>query len=185
MSGPAPLGGSYQAWADHLERWSKGEPVDGAGLPPLAPADFPADTLERLQVRITDALDRRLQRWADALVAAMNAADDEFAAGRALAQARGGLHQARSLAAHPGLPAELRERLSGILDDTARRIQQDLENDLVRLAAQGADPRFVEARRRTLRDNPLTAVIAQTPPADPGGWSYDPTAVPRRRIITD
>ncbi|MGK4585519.1 hypothetical protein [Kitasatospora sp. HPMI-4] len=184
MSGPATLGGPYQAWADFLERWAGGEPVDGAGLPPLAPGDFPADTLDRLRARLESAFNQRLQGWADALTAAMNAAGDEFAVGRAVAQARGGLHRVRALAAHPALPEELRAQLAGLLDDTVRRIQRDLESDLERLTTLGADPRVVEARRRTLRDNPLTAVIAQPPPADPSGWSYDPTAAPRRRIIT-
>ncbi|MER7673392.1 hypothetical protein ABTY61_33705 [Kitasatospora sp. NPDC096128] len=180
---PGPLGGAYHAWADFLERWSAGEPVDDTGLPALTRADFPEDTWQRLGARIREALQQRLQAWADALVAAVNAADDEFAAGRALAQARTGLHRIRALAGHPQLPADLREKLTAIIDEQTRRAQQDLEHELERRASREQDQQAVDARRRTLRDNPLTAVITATPPADPGGWSYDPADGPRRRIV--
>ena len=62
---PGPLGGPYHAWADFLERWSAGEPVDDTSLPALTPTDFPEDTWQRLGVRIREALQQRLQAWAD------------------------------------------------------------------------------------------------------------------------
>ncbi|MER7585246.1 hypothetical protein [Kitasatospora sp. NPDC097691] len=183
MTGLWSSGGTYRAWADFLERWARGGPEADAALPPLVLADFPADTRERIRVRITEALTRRLQGWSDALTAALNAAPDEFGAGRALAQARTGLRAVRALAEHPGLDEEFRAKLTDVLDAQIRRSQADLEHELGRLAALDADPAWLEERRRTLRDNPLTAVIAETAPAARDGWSYDPAAAPRRRIV--
>ncbi|MFJ5926204.1 hypothetical protein ACIQF6_26715 [Kitasatospora sp. NPDC092948] len=183
MTPHGPLGGPYQAWADYLEHWSTARPVDGIDLPALARTDFPADTWQRLMERIQRALDLVLQSWADAMVTAMNAADDEFAAGRALAQARTGLHRIQALAAHPRLPADLRGRLTDTVAEAIRDLQQELERGLARRAARGDDPQQIENRRRTLRDNPLTAVLAAPPPADTGGWAYDPLNAPRRRVL--
>ncbi|MEU3573326.1 hypothetical protein AB0E96_33605 [Kitasatospora sp. NPDC036755] len=183
MTGLLGSGGSYRAWADFLERWARGAPEAAEGLPPLVLEDFPEDTRERFRVRVTEALTRRLQDWSDALTAALNAAPDEFGAGRALAQARTGLRAVRALAEHPGLDEEFRTRLTEVVDERIRRFQTDQEGELDRLAALDVDPGWLEERRRTLRDNPLTAVIAETAPASRDGWSYDPAAPPRRRIV--
>ncbi|MFI2612156.1 hypothetical protein [Kitasatospora sp. NPDC018619] len=183
MTGLIGSGGSYRAWADFLERWADGGPEDGSALPPLVLADFPEDARERFRVRVTDALTRRLQGWSDALTAALNAAPDEFGAGRVLAQARTGLRAVRALAGHPGLDEEFRTRLAEVVDTRIRRCQADLEHELDRLAALDADPAWLEQRRRTLRDNPLTTVIDEAAPAARDGWSYDPAAAPRRRIV--
>jgi hypothetical protein len=179
-------GGSYQAWTDHLERWSRGERLDAGSLPTLAPEDFTASTWERFRTRLTDALSSRLQGWADALTAAMRAeGSSEFAVGRALAQAREGLSAARALSTHPGLPEDLRDRLRRLVDQQVERLQQDLEHDVLRDAETATDPRTAEARLRTLRDNPLTAVLAEEPvwPSSATNWSFDPAAPPRRRVI--
>ena len=54
-------------------------------------------------------------------------------------------------------------------------------------AANGSDPRWVEQRRRTLRDNALTATLMPSVPGaadDP--WARTHAADrPRRRVITD
>ncbi|MFC9649533.1 hypothetical protein [Streptomyces sp. NPDC056937] len=206
-------GGTYETWAAFLADWAAGSGgaarthapsgthatsggrSDGAGLPPLRQEDFAADTWDRLRLRLTDALSARLQRCADALAAALGEAADEFSVGRALAQARSGLHPVRALANHPALPEDLRPRLLKMVDDATRSLQQDLERAVESMVSEGGDPRRIEARRRTLRDNPLTAVTSAPPPvptADPpvstarpaatGGWSYDPTATGRRRV---
>ncbi|MFE2639330.1 hypothetical protein ACFXKS_22275 [Streptomyces scopuliridis] len=181
-------GGTYETWAAFLTDWAAGGRSDGAGLPALRQEDFAADTWDRLRLRLTDALSARLQRCADALGTALGEAADEFSVGRALAQARSGLHPVRALATHPGLPEDLRPQLLKMVDDATRSLQQDLERAVESMVSEGGDPRRVEARRRTLRDNPLTAVTSAPPPvpaAEPaatGGWSYDPTATGRRRV---
>ncbi|MEV4973530.1 hypothetical protein [Streptomyces scopuliridis] len=181
-------GGTYETWAAFLTGWADGGRSDGAGLPALRQEDFAADTWDRLRLRLTDALSARLQRCADALGTALGEAADEFSVGRALAQARSGLHPVRALATHPGLPEDLRPQLLKMVDDATRTLQQDLERAVESMVSEGGDPRRVEARRRTLRDNPLTAVTSAPPPApaaEPaatGGWSYDPTATGRRRV---
>jgi hypothetical protein len=180
-------GGSYQAWADYLEGWAAGR-TDGRPPPALAGEDLPADIWQRLLVRIRDAVNLRLQNWADAMVAAVSAAPDEFSAGRALAQARAGLREIRALVAHPSLPDDFSTRLLKSVDDEARSLQSAIETELDRAVAGGEDPRWVEARRRTVRDNRLTAVLdeeARSPARDaPPAWSYDP-AGGRRRVIGD
>ena len=106
-----------------------------------------------------------------------------------LAQARTGLRSVRALAAHPGLPESLRSKLGELVDEQIPRLQAQLEQNLEDEARRGADARFVERRRRTLRDNALTAVLkspeaAPAPPADP--WaSYAPGAPTRRRVLPD
>ncbi|WP_335980687.1 hypothetical protein [Streptomyces sp. CA2R106] len=153
-------GGPYETWVEFLRRWSAQEEADPGALPPLAEPDFPPDTWARLGLHLGQALDLRLRVWAEQLTGALEAAPDEFSAGRALAQARGGLLAVRALAGHPGLPASLREQLTGMVDGQIRDVQEQLERSLDDAAGQdGADPRGVEERRRTLRDNPLTAAI--------------------------
>ncbi|MFI9239199.1 hypothetical protein [Streptomyces sp. NPDC053079] len=183
-------GGAYDVWAGHLERWATGAPdTEAAALPALRAEDFPPDAWERLMRRIGDALQTRLQSWADALTAALSACGDEFSAGKALAQARSGLHAVRALAAHPGLPEEVRAGLTDVVDRQIRTLQHDQERD----AREHHDPRRGEARLRTLRDNPLTAVVGEPPAAAAGGqggvrtsgWDHDPTTPARRRVITN
>ncbi|GHA97189.1 MULTISPECIES: hypothetical protein [Streptomyces] len=186
MSGLWAGGGSYQAWADHLEDWADGGTAAVPDPPALTQDGLPADAWQRLNVRITEALGRRLQSWADALVAALAAAPDEFSAGRTLAQSRDGLRQVRAAASHPSLPEDFRNRLLASVDAQIRRLQDDIEAQLDEVAGDGPDPRWREARRRTVRDNRLTQVLAEDPAAAARGaaatWSYDPAANGRRVI---
>lgn len=189
-------GGPYETWVVFLRRWAAEEAVDPAALPALAEEHLPGDTWERLVRHLGDALDTRLRAWAERLTRALLAAADEFSAGRALAQARTGLQAVRAVAGHPRLPESTRTRLTELVDGQITDLQNQLERDLDRLAAQGADPRQVERRRRTLRDNPLTALLTEPPPAHgtgaPAGaapvadpWAGDPAARPRRRVVPD
>lgn len=193
MDGMWGHGGAYQTWTRFLRDWGAhggaATAEAAAGLPALRPEDFHPETWARFSGELTDALDRRLRGWAAALTAALEAAGDEFDAGRALAQARTGLDAVRALAAHRGLPQDLREQLGQLVEGHIAGFQRQLEAALDGALRGGADPRLVEARRRTLRENPLTATGAGGAPAPdraPGdGWSYDPAAPARRRIITD
>ncbi|MFJ6755586.1 hypothetical protein [Streptomyces sp. NPDC091273] len=181
-------GGPYRAWADHLDAWADERvPVDPA-LPRLVPADFAAETWTRLVERIRQALDRRLHHWSRLLTAAMAEASDEFSVGRALVQARAGLREIRAMAGHPGLPADLRDRLRDAIDDQIRDAQNSLEQQVENMRRQGVDPRLTEARLRAVRDSSLVAALDAPPPAagpDPDPWRLDPAARPRRRVITD
>ncbi|MGW8765652.1 hypothetical protein ACWGN5_24435 [Streptomyces sp. NPDC055815] len=189
MSGFWGHGGPYGEWAEFLRRWAAGEPVDPARLPVIAAEAYDGDTIARLTTHLVQALGTRLQAWADTLTRAMGAVTDEFEAGRELAQARNGLRPIRALAGHAGLPEQLRGRLTEMLDQQIVQVQEQLERLLEEAAAQ--DPgEWVEERRRTLRDNRLTAVLdapashpSNGPTADP--WTYDPGAAPRRRVLRD
>lgn len=196
MSGLWGHGGAYQEWVEFLRRWAAFEPVDPGALPPVHEGAYDGDTMARLTRHLTQALGTRLQAWADTLVRAMEAATDEFSAGRELAQARIGLQSIRLLARHPGLPERLREQLTELVDRQVPDLQAQLERSLEEVArADGADAYWVEQRRRTLRDNALTAVLGQDPAAAPApsparppadAWAaYDPAAAPRRRVVTD
>ncbi|GAA3297286.1 hypothetical protein GCM10020295_29510 [Streptomyces cinereospinus] len=89
----------------------------------------------------------------------------------------------RALAGHPGLPGTLRTRFTDLVDSQITDLQRQIERNLDHLAAaNGADLRWIEGRRRTIRDNALTA--ASTPTADP--WSQAHTGNrPRRRVVPD
>lgn len=184
-------GGTYHDWAGFLGRWATGDATGIELLPVVDPAELNPETLVRLTDRLTGALSTRLQDWADRLTRSMAAETDEFSVGRALAQARAGLHSIRALADHRALPEELRRRLVEIVDRQIRSTQVALEDDLDRFAARGVSSRIVEARRRTIRDNPLTAVLSQPPgPAVESGpgsteWMLDPAAPRHRRVILD
>lgn len=181
-------GGLYQQWAGFLDRWAAGEQVDPASLPRVSPTDFNGDGFERLTNRLTVALSQRLEVWAKALTNATTGATDEFTVARALGHARWGLRPIRALAAHDGLPAELSARLLQAVDDQVRSAQHALEEQVEAMRRLGVDRQAVEARLRTIRDNRLTAVLAELP-ADPqaavGGWATALSTSTRRRVIHD
>ncbi|HTF11188.1 MAG TPA: hypothetical protein VK659_23740, partial [Asanoa sp.] len=158
-----------------------GDPVT---LPRLAPEDFAGDSWERLINRIGDAVNRRLLAWAETLARELPAARDEFAAARALNHARWALAPIRALAGAPGLPDDVRARLLAMVDGQVASVQQQLDEQVRRLRRTATPPAAVEARLRTIRENSLTAVTRGTH-ATNAGWSADPTARPRRRVIPD
>lgn len=175
-------GGPYETWVDFLHRWSAEEETSPDALPPLVQEDFPGETWTRLAGHLGAALDTRLTTWANRLTEALLAAPDEFSAGRALAQARTGLGTVRAVAGHPGLPESTRTRFTELVDTQIADLQRQLERQLDELAASGTDPRWVEQRRRTFRDNPLTTVRPTA--ADPWARAHGQER-PRRRVVTD
>ncbi|MGW5868156.1 hypothetical protein ACWFRJ_39095 [Streptomyces sp. NPDC055239] len=190
MSGLWGDGGAYGAWVEFLRRWAEFEDVDPAALPAITEEQYDGATVQRLTVHLGGALDRRLKSWAGKLTLAMGSAHDEFSFGRELAQARAGLQSVRALAGHPGLPEKLRTAMTDLVDRQIPQLQDQLERFIDDAVRQGGDPRGLEERRRTLRDNALTGVLAQGPPPPaartaPDPWAYDPAAAPRRRVIPD
>ncbi|MEV5208079.1 hypothetical protein AB0K35_11470 [Micromonospora sp. NPDC053740] len=178
-------GGHYAAWADFLERWGAGESLEPAILPALEPADFHADSWERLSGRIFDALVRRLKTWSEALTRELGN-PDEFAAARALNHARWSLVSIRALAGAQALPEEVRARLTEMVDAQIRSGQRQLDESVERLRRSGAPRAAVEARLRTIRGNPLTAVTERSNGhVARDAWAADPLATPRRRVIVD
>ncbi|GID31993.1 hypothetical protein [Paractinoplanes brasiliensis] len=174
-------GGAYHAWSTFLDQWGGGAPIDPATLPPLAREDLAADTWARLMNQITAAMDRRLGAWSDTLARELGNARDEFAAARALDHARWGLPAIRALAAAPGLPEDVRGQLTGLVDNQIRSTQKQIDEAVQRMRRSGVPAAAVEARLRTVRDNPLTAVLGPNH-ATGGGWDTDPTVTPRRRV---
>jgi hypothetical protein len=176
-------GGAYRAWSSFLQQFADGGPGDPAALPPLAPEDFAGDTWERLMNLTTTALDQRLIAWSETLSRELGVATDEFAAARALDHARWGLPPIRALAGAPGLPEAVRARLTELVDNQIRSVQEQIDRQVQRMRHSGVPAAAVEARLRTVRDNPLTAILGQAH-ATGGGWdSADPTTTPRRRVI--
>jgi septum formation topological specificity factor MinE len=190
-------GGTYDQWAAYLETWAAGARDHGEHLPRLREQDFPSDGWERIGNRLTGALSQRLKGWAEALTRAVGECGSEFEVGRALAQARDGLREARRLTQHPGLPPEMREKLLQIVDRQVESAQNELERQVDRMRRAGTRPEHVEARLRTLRDNRLTAVLAEqagggggkapgsVPAHGSPGWALPPGTSARRRIIVD
>lgn len=177
-------GGAYREWADFLDRWAAGEASDPQTLPHLEPADFAGDSWARLTGRITEALDRRLVAWGETLTRELRAARDEFAAARALDHARWGLPPIRALVSAAALPDELRDRLTGLFDGQIEAAQRQLAESVERLRRDNVPRGAIEARLRTIRDNPLTAVTAG-PHATGTGWDAGPVDRPRRRVLVE
>jgi hypothetical protein len=179
-------GGQYAAWADFLDQWGAGNTLDPATLPAIEPADFHADSWERLSGRILDALAKRMKTWSEVLTRELSTADDEFAAARALTHARWSLLPIQALAGAQGLPEELRAKLTEMVDTQIRSGQRQLDESVERLRRSGVPRASVEARLRTIRDNPLTAVTDRSNRhVTPDAWAADPLATPRRRVIVD
>jgi hypothetical protein len=188
-------GGAYAAWTAFLQRWGADLRVGDEPLPSLAREDFQPDTWVRLTNHLVDAVNGRFRLWGTALTADIGRAESEFAAGRALANARVGLLSVLRLVQHPSLPPDLREQLTGMAGQQISSLQDSLERQMDRMAAGAGGRAAVEARRRTLRENPLTAVLspptpvgpapptAAAPAADP--WAFDPTARSRRTLAVD
>ncbi len=178
-------GGQYAVWAAFLERWATGEQLDPATLPALEPADFHADSWDRLSGRIFDALAKRMKAWGDTLSRELGS-PDEFAAARALNHARWSLVPIRALAGTPALTEELRTKLTEMVDTLIRDAERQLDESVDRMRRSGAPRAAVEARLRTVRANPLSAVTERANrhvTAD--AWAADPLATPRRRVIAD
>ena len=182
-------GGAYNIWVAFLDRWAAGEPADPTTLPPLIVEAFSGDGWERVVNRLSDAVSRRMQAWADSLSRAIGAARDEFGVARALTQAREGLRSVRAFTTHPGLPKNISAALLDMVDRQVRSMQDSLEEQVERQRRDGAPTTRVEARLRTIRDNALTAVTAEQAPPIAGpatvAWAGDPAAPSRRRIIVD
>ena len=170
-------GGAYGAWAAHLDRWSSNlTPSDAGVLPVIAREDFAPQTWVRLTDRILDAINARLRLWSTAVGTDLSAADSEFAAGRALVNGRVGIAAVLALAEHPSLPDDLREQLRGLVEQQIHAVQRSLEEQLDRLDRQGVSRIQIEQRRRTLRDNPLTAALSAPTTAGPPVPAVDPWA---------
>ncbi|MGW3859355.1 hypothetical protein [Micromonospora arida] len=180
----AVTGSGYQAWVTFLDRWRAGQANDASGLPLLAEDDYPVDSWARLIRRLGDALASRLQAWAEGLLRAMAEARDEFEVARALTQSRQGLAVIRAVAAHPGLPHQLSRHLLDAVDEEIRSAQQALMENIESARRAGVDDRIIQARTRTLRDNPIF-VNASPAPRRIDAWACDPSRPPRRQILID
>jgi hypothetical protein len=179
-------GGHYAAWAAFLDRWGAGESLDPATLPALEPADFAADSWQRLVDRVTEAISRRLSAWSDTLSRELGGSPDEFSAARVLNHARWSLVPIRALAGTPALPEDLRTRLVDLVDTQIRSTQRQLDESVERMRRSGVPRAALEARLRTVRDNPLTAVgDGANGHLTGAAWAADPLATPRRRVIVD
>jgi hypothetical protein len=175
-------GGAYGAWSNVMDRWARGEPTDPATLPPLAREHFDSDTWTRLTNRITMALNDRLVAWASSTSRSLSAPGDEFATAQALTQARTGLRAVRALTVLPQLPEDLRARLLVLVDEQVQQAQRELERQATADLGR-RDRRSAEQRLRTIRDNGLTAVLAEVPtPMVADGW-LGPTSPPRRNVM--
>jgi hypothetical protein len=179
-------GGHYAAWAAFLDRWATGEALDPATLPALEPADFASDSWQRLVDRVTAAISRRLADWSHTLSRELSTAPDEFAAARALNHARWTLVPIRALAGALAMPEDLRTRLVDLVDTQIRSAQKALDDSVDRMRRAGVPRAALEARLRTIRDNPLMAVTERSNAhVTSDAWAGDPLAAPRRRVIVD
>ena len=179
-------GGDFGTWAQTLERWQAGEHTDLASLPKLDEQYFSPATWARLTDRIVTAINRRLHTWGKVTSREIGRSTSEFAVGSALTQARVGLRVVLALADHPSLPADLRQQLTGLVVGQVQSVQDDLERSLDDQSSRGVPRDQLEARRRTVRSSPLTAVLSPArvpvppPPSYQGTVTTGPGGRPRR-----
>lgn len=188
-------GGAYAVWVGYLKRWGADLRTADEPLPALQQQDFAPETWVRLTNHIVDAVNGRLRAWTEAFVADVSSARSEFAYGRGLVSARTGLTSVLRLVDNPALPADLREQLRGQVERQVTSMQQSLEKEVAELERQGWSRAEAETRRRSVRDNPLTADLtappapaqpaAVLPPDAPDPWAQDLTGRPRRRLVID
>jgi hypothetical protein len=174
-------GGAYADWSHFLEDWSRAKLGVDAIPNVLEQADFAPDTWVRLLTRVQDAVQERLNRWNSQLSAALAAAPDEFATGRALTQSRVGLRAIRELCLQPGLPEDLRARLVGQIDQQVRSLQTTLEQQ-ARDLRQSGDSKASEMLLRALRDR--LDVVTATTEVPIVNWSPIGGRA-RRRVVLD
>jgi hypothetical protein len=184
-------GGAYAAWTTYLQAWGTDLRTTDERLPVLGRDDFAPETWVRLTNRIIDAINARLRAWTTAVSAEISTAGSEHAVGRALVSSRVGLASILRLADHPSLPDDLRGQLRKQVEEQIASIQQSLIDDAAGLQSQGWTRSAAEARQRTVRENPLLAVLNSpaassatgAPAADP--WAFDRTQRPRRHLVID
>lgn len=176
-------GGGYAEWAEYLAAWGGGADPDDSALPSLVHEDFAEDTLRRISDRFTGAINTRLEGWHNALMRATGPANhDEFEYGRALQQGRDGVLKILRLAADTRLTEQLRTELTAMVEGKITDIQAQLERDIERQRDRGDSARHVENRLRTLRTNPITAVITQHR-TGAAPLAIPPAGMPTKRVI--
>jgi hypothetical protein len=132
-------------------------------------------------MRIQQAINDRLERWSKMLSRHLADATDEFSWGRALSQSRDALRAILEFCSLPELPAEVRDALTHQVHGIVRSNQQTLEADASRELG-GPGGRNAEMQLRQLRQNPLTAVIAEPLPDRSAGersWSFGSSIHPQ------
>jgi hypothetical protein len=187
-------GGAYATWTTYVARWGADLGVGDERLPVLGAEDFAPQTWVRLTNHILDAINARLRLCTTALTNDMASARTELGVGQALVRARTGLASVLRLASSPSLPEDLRGQLRGLVEQQIVSVQQSLQQDGDSLERSGWRRVDADARRRTIKENPLTGVLtsamaapqpapgtAVTPPA----WAPDPGRRPQRQLFVD
>lgn len=185
---------TYEDWVRALRAWRHDPMTDMSHLPVLTESSFPPATYQRFLNHLNDAVNEFMKHWQRQFTASFGAAHDDHARGRALVDAREGLHLRLALARHPSFPPKIRSQLLTQADADIRGLQIQLENDAQNVAAAASTSNRPqrEATLRLIRDNALTAVLnpnyAPTPAAEPATTPSLPPAdsqpidfVPRQR----
>jgi hypothetical protein len=186
-------GGPYATWTTYVARWGADLRVGDEPLPTLASEDFAPETWVRLTNHILDAINARLRLCTTSLTNDMASARTELGVGQALIRVRTGLASVLRLAGSPSLPEDLRGQLRGMVEQQIVSLQHSLQQQADDMYRQGAPRAQVDARRRTIKDTPLTGVLTsetavpQSAPTDvaPPVWAPDPGRCPQRRLFVD
>lgn len=148
--------GPYAAWASWLTAFGRGTDLPTDHLSPVD-ADMGPHMQARLLHRVNEAFVARQRLWARALQRDLDVAG---LTALSLVEIRVRLRPLVGLTRNALLPEAVRVALSDALAETVTSAQRNLEDAVRRL------PHSTDVLLGVLRDNKLTAALAEPPPAD-------------------
>lgn len=168
---------TYAEWLPLLDRFRSGDDSDIQTMQ-NGSIEWTNVVAERWTRQVADALAARLQALSTNLQTGLNRArGDYFAVSNGLLAARRGLAPLRSFVALPCFPEMVRSHLASELDRWVTQTQNSLEKSAMEVRHDQGQ------LLKTIRDNPLNAVVADKPgtATDQAEESLPPTQ--RRRVI--
>lgn len=161
MTGPIVGSSTYETWVLTLRAWSEDPTVPLDHLPALDERSFTVATYDRLLRYVVEALEAATERWVTGLERAFRSADSPFELGAQLVQLRRLLAHRLQLAAHPSLPASLRETLTADARQAVHNYQRELEDNLRRDTTHGrVGAAAREELLRVARENSFERLLA-------------------------
>lgn len=173
----------YELWVRALRSWATDPAHTVLDLPVLTESSLPPSAYQRLLGHLNAALSTAMTRWSSEFTVQWGRATTEHDRERAMVQMRTKLARRLQLAAHPSLPAVIRDLLSESAATDIRNLQQEIEDNLLKSTENASSDRSVRERLlKTARANSLTAILEPNFPLD-ALFRPEPAAPPADRRV--